>query len=109
MKKLDPGTKVSIGLIGRGAISDRHVKAISRLTEAGIVGAFDVNSKATQAFQARHGIPCFTDVDAMVEKTNPHVLDILTPSGMHAKSVLELIRFKRHFVVEKPLALRLVT
>ncbi len=107
MEKLDPGTKVRIGLIGCGAISDRHVKAISRLTEAEIVGAFDVTPKATQAFQTRYGIPCFTDVDAMVEKTNPHVLDILTPSGMHAKSVLELIRFKRHFVVEKPLALRL--
>jgi UDP-N-acetyl-2-amino-2-deoxyglucuronate dehydrogenase len=107
MEKLDPGTKVRIALIGCGAISDKHVTAISRLAEAEIVGAFDVNPKAIQAFKTRHDIPCFTDVDAMVEKTNPHILDILTPSGMHAKNMLDLIRFNRHFVVEKPLALRL--
>src|SRR5262249_20710057 len=100
MEKLDPGTKVRIALIGCGAISDKHVQAISRLAEAKIVGAFDVNPKATQAFQTRHDIPCFTDMDAMVEKTHPHILDILTPSGMHAKSMLDLMRFNCHFVVE---------
>ena len=43
----------------------------------------------------------------MIEKTDPQVLNILTPSGKHAENILELIRFNRHFVVEKPLALRL--
>ena len=43
----------------------------------------------------------------MIKEADPHVLVILTPSGIHAKNIMELTCFNRHFVVEKPLALRL--
>jgi len=34
-------------------------------------------------------------------------LNILSPSGKNAENILELIHFNKHFIVEKPLALRL--
>lgn len=107
MDEIRHGSKIRFALIGCGAISDKHVKAIRKLEDAGIVGAFDVNPKAAAEFQAKTGVPCFTDVEEMVRNTDPHVLDVLTPSGSHASTVLDLARFNRHFVVEKPLALRL--
>jgi len=55
----------------------------------------------------KYCIPVFLDVERMIKETNPHVLNILTPSGWHAENILDLIRFHKHFVVEKPLALRL--
>jgi UDP-N-acetyl-2-amino-2-deoxyglucuronate dehydrogenase len=43
----------------------------------------------------------------MIDETNPTLLDVLTPSGVHAKNIFELMHFNKHFIVEKPLALRL--
>ncbi len=99
--------KTRFALIGCGAIANKHVIAISRLADAEVVGAYDINPEAAKAFSKKCLIPSFTDIDEMVEKTNPDVLNILTPSGNHAENIFESMRFNRHFVVEKPLALRL--
>ena len=99
--------KIRFALIGCGAIANKHPIAINRLSNAEVVGAYDIDSQAAKTFCEKYLIPSFTNVDEMIEKTNPHVLNILTPSGNHAENIFELIRFKKHFVVEKPLALRI--
>lgn len=99
--------KTRFALIGCGAIANKHVKAISRLSNAEVVGAYDVNSETAKAFGEKYLIPTFTDITDMVKKTDPHVLNILTPSGIHAENILSLLELNKHFVVEKPLALRL--
>lgn len=99
--------KIKFALIGCGAIANKHVTAINRLNDAEVVGAFDIDVKSAKLFEEKYQIPAFTNVDEMIKKTNPDVLNILTPSGLHAENILELILFNRHFVVEKPLALRL--
>ena len=38
---------------------------------------------------------------------NIDIINILTPSGEHYKKVLELVRYGKPMVVEKPIALRL--
>ncbi len=81
--------------------------AINRLDNAEVVGAYDVDPRAVQAYGEKNSISVFTNVEEMIEKTGPDVLNILTPSGVHAANVMELMRFNRHFVVEKPPALRL--
>jgi len=105
--KHDQHEKIKFALIGCGAIANKHMTAINRLDNAEVVGAYDIDSHAARAFSEKNSISTFTDVETMIEKTESHVLNILTPSGLHAENILELIRFKKHFVVEKPLALRL--
>ena len=99
--------KIKFALIGCGAIAAKHTGAVKKLDNAEIVGAFDIDERAAKAFQDKYDIPVFLDPEQMIKKTDPHVLSILTPSGLHAKNILELVRFNRHFVVEKPLALKL--
>lgn len=99
--------KIRFALIGCGAIANKHAIAISRISDAEVVGVYDINPQVAKQFGKKYSIPTYPNVEKMVEKTKPHVLNILTPSGEHANNILELIRFKRHFVVEKPLALRL--
>lgn len=99
--------KISIALVGCGAVSHKHVIAINRLNGMEIVGAFDTDPLAIKAFSEKHSIPTFTNIDSMINETDPTILDILTPSGMHAENFFELIRFNRYFIAEKPLALRL--
>ncbi|MEW6409345.1 MAG: Gfo/Idh/MocA family oxidoreductase [Nitrospirota bacterium] len=99
--------KIRFALIGCGAIANKHVIAINRLDNAEVVGAYDINARTVKTFSEKYSISAFTNVSEMIEKENPHIFNILTPSGNHAENILELIRFRRHFVVEKPLALRL--
>jgi UDP-N-acetyl-2-amino-2-deoxyglucuronate dehydrogenase len=99
--------KVRFALIGCGAIAHKHITAIKRLGNAVVAGAFDIDEQTAQAFEEKYQIPAFTSAEKMIEKVNPHVLNILTPSGIHAANILELTHFNRHFIVEKPLALRL--
>ena len=99
--------KIKFALIGCGAIANKHFIAIKRLNNAEVDGAFDIDVKSAKLFEDKYQIPAFTNIDEMIKKTNPDVLNILTPSGLHAENILEFIRFNRHFVVEKPLALRL--
>ena len=99
--------KLRFALIGCGAIANKHMMALQRLNNAKVVGAYDISSEAASKFLKKYSIPTFTDYYKMIEETNPDVLNIVTPSGLHAKNILELIEFNKHFVVEKPLALKL--
>ncbi|MBI5643072.1 MAG: Gfo/Idh/MocA family oxidoreductase [Deltaproteobacteria bacterium] len=98
---------IRFAIIGCGAIAQKHVAALGRIGNAKLVGAFDIDSRAAGSFSEKYSVPVFDNIEDLVEKTDPHVLDILTPSGSHGENILDLIRFNRHFVVEKPLALRL--
>lgn len=99
--------KIRFALIGCGTIANKHLTAINNLDRAEIVGVFDINPETAEVFGKKNKVAAFIDVEEMIKKTNPHVLNILTPSGKHAENMLDLIRFNKHFVVEKPLALRL--
>ena len=99
--------KIKFALIGCGTIAKKHVIAINKISDAKVVGAYDINPQVAKEFGEKHSTPIYTNVEEMIERTSPHILNILTPSGEHAKNILELICFNKHFVVEKPLALRL--
>lgn len=99
--------KIKFALIGLGTIAKKHIMAIHRLPEAEVVGGYDIDSHLTNTFVKEHSIPVFNSVEEMIKETDPQVLNILTPSGIHAKNLMELLSFNKHFVVEKPLALRL--
>lgn len=99
--------KIKFALIGCGAIANKHAAALGRLANAELVGAYDIDPEASGRFKEKYRLPVYTNAEEMIKATNPDVLNILTPSGDHAERILELIRFNKHFVVEKPLALRL--
>lgn len=98
---------IKFALIGCGVIAKKHAIAIRRLTNAQIVGAFDTNLDVAQTFGKENTIPIFKNIEEMITKTNPDILNILTPSGVHTTTIIKLLHFNKHFVVEKPLALRL--
>ena len=41
-----------------------------------------------------------------IKKTNPEIVSILTPSGDHAKNVIDVLKLKKHVIVEKPMCLK---
>ncbi len=99
--------KLRFALVGCGQIANKHMAALRSLADVEIAGVYDINPQALKSFAGQYQIPTYTDMDRLMIQADPDVLDILTPSGTHAQNILELVRYNRHFVVEKPLALRL--
>jgi predicted dehydrogenase len=54
---------------------------------------------------AKYGVPAYEDMHQMMENVDTDVAVVLTPSGDHARHVIDLTRHGKHLLVEKPMAL----
>jgi len=98
---------IKFALIGCGFVAKKHVESINRIEKAKLVAVCDIDRKRAKNFGEKYKFPWYTNPYKMVEGENPDVISILTPSGTHAQIVIDLVKYKKHFVIEKPLTLRL--
>ncbi len=99
--------KIRFALVGCGAISKKHIIALSRIDEAELIAVSDIDRNTVSTVGKENNLPFYTDCTQMAHKEDLDVFVILTPSGLHAKNIFDLVKFGKHFIVEKPLALRL--
>jgi UDP-N-acetyl-2-amino-2-deoxyglucuronate dehydrogenase len=96
-------------LVGCGRIAKRHVELLGsgQIAHAQLAAVCDVVRAKAQSVGERFSIPYFEDMHAMMQAVRPDVVVVLTESGRHAEHVLDLARYGRDIVVEKPMALTL--
>ena len=96
------------GLVGCGRISHRHAQLLHGdiLPTASICGVCDIIVDKAKALASQYHVPYFNDYHEMCQATNPDVLVVLTESGNHPKHVIELSKYGKPIVVEKPISLR---
>jgi len=98
-------TKLRVGLVGAGHISEFHARAVQRVPNARLVGVTDVVTSRAAALAARHGLPdVFSTMEAMLGK-GVDVIHILTPPESHAQLAIAALKNGCHVLVEKPLAM----
>jgi len=100
---------LNFALVGCGRISKRHLELLGRgqIANSRLIAVCDVVSqRATQAGE-RYGVPFYTDMHQMMRSEPVDVVVVLTESGMHADHVVALAHYKKHIMVEKPMALTL--
>jgi predicted dehydrogenase len=97
------------GLVGCGAIAKRHADILSSGCVQGAVLAAVCDSDQSRAeiFAAKYKVPAFANFDALVHGGRIDAITVMTPSGMHARHVIELAPYGKAIVVEKPMALTL--
>lgn len=100
---------VKFALVGCGRIAKKHAEIIGdkQIPNAELVGVCDLRADRAKAYGEKYNIPWFSNMHEMMSKIGNRidVLNILTESGSHAPHVLELTKYGKHFVVEKPMAL----
>lgn len=97
-------------LMGCGRIAPKHVQALSgKVPGARLVAVCDPALERATKIGTSHGVPAFSGLDVMMKSMGNEidVVNILTPSGLHAAHALEVARYRKHVVVEKPMALTL--
>src|SRR5688500_164019 len=101
-------SELKFALVGCGRISRKHVDAIAALDDAKLVAVCDLDEKRAATLAAKVGARAFADIDAMLTSMPEiDVVNILTPTGYHAQHAVKVAGYRKHIVVEKPMALRL--
>lgn len=92
------------GIIGCGMIANIHAKAIQKIPNAVIAGIYDPAADSVQEFAAQYQCRVYLSLEEMLADTGVDVINICTPSGVHAKQAIASARAGKHVIVEKPLA-----
>lgn len=100
---------LKFALLGCGRIAKRHSELLGhgQIENAKLVAVCDIVEEKAKKIGEQFGVPYFTDMDEMLAQTDIDVLTVLTESGYHAKHVIEIAKYAKHIVVEKPMALTL--
>lgn len=101
--------KIRFALVGCGRIVKKHIEALKEIKEAELVAVCDlVEEKAKKAAELAGIDKYYTSYDEMLQTEDVDVVNILTPSGLHPKHTIDIVKkYKKHIVVEKPMALKL--
>ncbi len=98
-----------IALVGCGRIAKRHSELLgnNQINGAELTAVCDVDEEKARNIGGQFQVPFFTDAHKMASHSEIDAVAILTESGNHAKHAIELARYGKHIIVEKPMALTL--
>src|SRR5215831_3285228 len=103
------GSPLGFALVGCGRIAQRHARILTGGQVAGgqLVSVCDTQPDRAEKLGRHCGVPSFTDMHRMMCELGDriHVVTILTESGLHAQHCVELARYRKHVITEKPMAL----
>ncbi|MBU1013788.1 MAG: Gfo/Idh/MocA family oxidoreductase [Bacteroidetes bacterium] len=100
---------LKFALVGCGRIAKRHSELLgfNKIKNAKLVAVCDIIEKKAKAIGQQFNIPYYTDMDNMMLLEDIDVVSVLTESGNHAQNVINLAKYGKHIIVEKPMALTL--
>ena len=94
---------LKVAIIGCGKIADSHASQIKRIPGCEIVGVCD--KEELMAIQLYERFPIkryFTNIENLLEETQPDVVHITTPPQSHLEIGLQCLESGCHIFVEKP-------
>lgn len=99
----------AVALVGCGRIAKKHASLLGNKQIRGLrlSAVCDTDVKRAQELAQMYQVPFFDNYHTMLQTVDTDIVSILTPSGLHAKHTLEIAPYKKHIVVEKPMALTL--
>jgi predicted dehydrogenase len=97
--------RLRIAVVG-GGIGTQHIDALLKVPEQFELVAFcDVDPAKAQGVADRYGIgSAVTSYDELLARDEIDIVDICTPSGLHAAQIRAALEAGKHVVCEKPLA-----
>src|SRR5690625_4870662 len=104
---------IRVGLIGCGYIAEKHLKSLASIKELQLRAISDVKrekmEKGIHRYQALNGstktIAQYTNYEDMLVDDSIDVVIICVISSMHATIAKQALKYNKHVIIEKPLAL----
>ncbi len=98
--------KKKVALVGVGGIAQAHLQGWASQPEAEVVLLCDVNRDIAEARREKYGLSGARVVTDFAEVLSSEVdlLDLCTPSALHAEQSIAALEAGRHVMCEKPMA-----
>ncbi len=94
---------VGFAMIGSGVVADYHIGAVQDTEGAELVAVYSRSETRARTTGEAHGVPWFTDYEAILRLPEVDVVCICTPSGVRIPIVTDAAAAGKHLIVEKPL------
>jgi predicted dehydrogenase len=100
---------IRFALVGCGRIAKRHSDLLGnkQIDGAKLVSVCDINYGRAKVIGDLYNVSTYSNMDKMMSSEQVDVVVVLTPSGLHAENVINLSKYGKHIIVEKPMALTL--
>jgi len=98
---------INFALVGCGRIAKRHSELLgfNQIKGAKLVSVCDNIINKAKKIAEQFGVSSYEDMDEMMKLETIDIVVVLTPSGLHAEHVVNLSKYGKHIMVEKPMAL----
>jgi predicted dehydrogenase len=93
---------VRVGVVGTGSFGRNHVRILSELPEADLVGIYDRDPAVAAGLASEHGTRAMESLESLAETCDAIVLAV--PTAQHAEVGRRLLAFDLDLLVEKPIA-----
>lgn len=97
--------KYRVAVIGCGAVSKNHGKALAKSAQAIITYVVDCNRERAESFAKTYGGEVLTDYQMLFDKDDVDVVHIVTPHYTHAEIAIQCMQHGLDVFCEKPLAI----
>lgn len=95
--------RIKVGMVGLGLVARSHLKGYLAHPRAEVVAVCDLNEENARAFARRHHLPqVYTSYEQMLAEGGIDLVDIGTPTFLHAPMALQAARAGKHIHCEKP-------
>ena len=93
------------GIIGAGSMGREHIRNVNIIDEAEIVALSDPHDESINQSLSllNKKVPCFTNYNEMIQADLVDGYIISTPNFTHIDVLKDVIKTKKHILVEKPL------
>jgi len=101
------GGKLGIAIHGAGWVAGAHAASWKRNPWVKVVSVSDLQRERARLLASRYGLQCAVrdDYDEVLGDARVDVVDVCTPSHLHAEHGIAAARAGKHVLVEKPMAL----
>lgn len=98
---------LGFGIVGCGRIAPRHAQSLAALPAARLVAVCDKIEGRAEHLASEYHAQALTDYRHLLEHPDVDVVNICTPSGLHAQMAIDALQAGKHVILEKPMALSL--
>ncbi len=101
-------SKIKIGIIGIGSISDCHINAFLKNSEVELYALCDVNKERAMKAAEKYNIPferVFSDMSDMLKLGEVDAVSVCTWNSAHAACTIAALNAGKHVLCEKPMAI----
>lgn len=99
--------KIGVAIHGAGWVAHAHAASWLKNPRAEIVSISDLDPERARQFACEFELDCAVraDLDSVLSDGRVDVVDITSPSHVHAQQAIAAAQAGKHFLVEKPMAL----